>query len=333
MDSIIKQVFDGSMEVIIVDDCSNDNTPGIIEEYKKSHTDIPIRIFYQEKNMKQGAARNRGLSEAKGQYIFFLDGDDLLDKNAFKEMIEATEKEEDLDFVLCDWTYYNRESDESIRFPSKKHGSFMENSLLEGMECERLLEAATYFTVNKLYKKDFLLKNAISYGEGYIYEDYEFYVQVSVHSERIAIINKPLYYVRKNENSTTKTLRDTTLHIDSLLLAVEHTLKKFKPRKDISHYFLYRYIMKKTMSYLRHRSPKGRKKETLGHILELLNKKSTTYPTPQKITPLYNLYFKKRLVQKKKIKIIIIAEWLNKIGLLKPLWKMMKSIKNKFHIN
>ncbi|MEN8262306.1 MAG: glycosyltransferase family 2 protein [Nitrospirota bacterium] len=67
MDSIFKQAVD-DMEVIIVDDCSTDNTVEIVEKY-------PVKVVRMEKNGGPARARNRGVNEARGEIIFFLDSD------------------------------------------------------------------------------------------------------------------------------------------------------------------------------------------------------------------------------------------------------------------
>ncbi|MBQ9991299.1 MAG: glycosyltransferase family 2 protein [Lachnospiraceae bacterium] len=64
-------------ELLLVDDCSEDESRQIICKYKEKHPDERIRLICQEKNQGAAAARNRGLKEAKGRYIAFLDADDV----------------------------------------------------------------------------------------------------------------------------------------------------------------------------------------------------------------------------------------------------------------
>lgn len=74
LNSVFSQTYK-NIEIIIVDDCSTDDTAKIIKEYEKTHSEI---IYYlQEKNMGAGYARNKALELAKGQYVAFLDSDDL----------------------------------------------------------------------------------------------------------------------------------------------------------------------------------------------------------------------------------------------------------------
>lgn len=306
LDSIKKQTFKGIVEIIIIDDCSTDNTLKVAEQYKKNHPELSIRILQQEKNMRQGTARNRGVREAKGKYIFFVDSDDFLHEEALEKMFAKAE-EKQYDFVVCDWIYHF----EKRGLVYVNFDEFMTYNEFFGADCERLLEAVTYFTVNKLYNKQFLLENNIQYGEGYIYEDFEFYMEVAIKANKIAIIHNPLYIVRVNEFSTTKTNRESLIHVQSLEKAVTATLSKFEPRRPESYFYLYKYLFRKSLNYLWDRAPKGYRKKSLKNILQLMNNKKSDYVIPKRgVTPLNKIYFKKKLIQKEKINTILLLDTL-----------------------
>lgn len=74
IESVLAQTYQ-DIEIILVDDCSKDKSAQIIAKYKKSHSEIVY--FLQHKNMGAGAARNKALEIASGQYVAFLDSDDL----------------------------------------------------------------------------------------------------------------------------------------------------------------------------------------------------------------------------------------------------------------
>lgn len=63
-------------EILVVDDCSTDNTRELVLSYVVEHPQV--RLLCQNENHRQGAARNRGLKEAKGDYVTFVDGDDIV---------------------------------------------------------------------------------------------------------------------------------------------------------------------------------------------------------------------------------------------------------------
>lgn len=85
--SILAQSFQ-NFEIIVVDDCSTDNTVDII----KSFGDERIKLFINEKNMGSAYSRNVALEHASGEYIAFLDGDDLWAPNKLEKQLNFMEK-------------------------------------------------------------------------------------------------------------------------------------------------------------------------------------------------------------------------------------------------
>lgn len=323
--SVLNQNFAGSLEIIIVDDCSKDNTVNIIQDFIKKEND-GISLYQLPENKKQGVARNIGLSHAKGKYVMFLDSDDFLDHSALSIMFEKAETY-NCDFVLCDWIQYHE--DKGFVYTNQKE-SFLHRDLLEGPDCETVLETITYFTVNKLYLRQYLLEHDILYGEGYIYEDYEFFVDVAQKAQRIGIINQPLYNVRIHPQSTTKSNRDTMIHVHSFLCAVEATLQKFSPRKHESYYHVHKYILRKCLNYTNERAPKGMKRKVLKKTVQLLNGYKDPYIVPTKITLPNHFYFRKQYVRKQKINHILFIDFLHRNNLLSPLLKVKSKIKKYF---
>ena len=96
VDSILAQSY-SNLELILIDDGSPDKCPEICDRYEKK--DSRVKVIHQ-KNAGQGAARNRGIDIAKGEYIAFADSDDFLNKNMYSVMIEAMERT-DSDLSLC----------------------------------------------------------------------------------------------------------------------------------------------------------------------------------------------------------------------------------------
>lgn len=89
VDSVINQTF-SNWELIIIDDCSSDNTIDILKN--KYSGDSRISFFKTEKNGGSAVARNLGLDKARGKYICFLDSDDFYDENYLESQIEILEK-------------------------------------------------------------------------------------------------------------------------------------------------------------------------------------------------------------------------------------------------
>ena len=89
MESALSQTF-ASIEYLIVDDCGNDGTIKVVERLQKEHPrGKDIRILYNKQNLGVGKTRNIILDEAQGEYLFFLDSDDILEPDAIEKMMRA----------------------------------------------------------------------------------------------------------------------------------------------------------------------------------------------------------------------------------------------------
>ena len=87
IDSILNQTYK-NLEIILVDDGSTDCSSKICDEYAKNDTRI---LVIHKANGGQSEARNIGISESKGEYIFFVDSDDYIEYNAIETMLEIAE--------------------------------------------------------------------------------------------------------------------------------------------------------------------------------------------------------------------------------------------------
>lgn len=107
LESVLKQTFK-DIEIIVVNDGSTDHTEKIALSYQNK-----IKYIAQE-NKGQGAARNRGLSEAKGEYISFLDADDYWDKKFIEECVFFLKNHPNASAVLTAWRKIFDENTEEI---------------------------------------------------------------------------------------------------------------------------------------------------------------------------------------------------------------------------
>ncbi|MFH1601766.1 MAG: glycosyltransferase family 2 protein [Candidatus Shapirobacteria bacterium] len=92
LDSILKSTYK-NYELIIVDDCSTDNTPEILKKYQSFSQ---IKIFRLKKNKGPANARNFGASKTRGQYLFFLDADTETEKSCFDQVVKKFQKDQNI---------------------------------------------------------------------------------------------------------------------------------------------------------------------------------------------------------------------------------------------
>ena len=316
LSSINHQTFEGVINIYLVDDGSCDHTLELAKKYV-FNDHINIQIFENEMNMRQGYSRNRMLDILDDEYVIFLDSDDFLEKTTIRRAIDIFEKK-DYDAIFLDWIYYNEGS-----FKYRMNDKLRLTDELIGENCSDLLSLKVYYTTPAVYKTSFLKAHNIRYGEGYFYEDYEFMVQVAMRANSIYFLHFPLYIVRFNEESTTKSNYNTNVHAKSLHAAIEASLKHLYARNEYSIYHFYRYAFLKTLSYLKHRTPKRFRRKSLRNIIRALSV-NQDYSILNEKSRLLSEVFGKRLIDKQAVNRIALLDYVNTKR------KRVKSTRKKF---
>jgi len=186
LDSVLAQKYP-SLEVIMIDDGSTDNSGEICDEYVKKHHNF--RVIHQE-NGGLSAARNKGISVAKGEYICFIDSDDYILPGYISQLYK-TAQEHKADICVCGYG--------DIIPP--------ELTLIGSEATVRLLtqqENMDNLAWNKLYKRHLFIDYDIRYPEGKINEDNLTTYKLYSHANKVSYLPKSLYFYRERENSITK---------------------------------------------------------------------------------------------------------------------------------
>lgn len=207
LDSCINQTLE-DIEVICVNDGSSDNSLQILENYAKK--DARIKIINQE-NQGISETRNNGFKSASGDYILFLDSDDWLKENAceiaYNQIIENNN-----DFVYFSHLIY---SESTGKYREVSIAKFIEKIKDERQINLKKVKNANYvfnaYVWNKLYKRQWLIKNNICFIEGKGEEDLPYTILVYLNSNSMSYIKKPLYIYRERSNSLTWTVNINNL--------------------------------------------------------------------------------------------------------------------------
>lgn len=247
--SVIEQSYK-NIEIFVVNDGSEDRTELIVKKYQRKYRNIKLLNI---ENNGQGHARNLALKRISGKYVMFLDADDFIEPQTIELSVEILEKEMS-DLVMFDWKYFH---DKGGWYSYNHVSDIYPEKLVEGDDKMKLLKAFAYFTVNKVYRTDFLRKNNINYMEGYIYEDIPFWVSVVIFCKRVSLIYKPFYNVRIGNSSTTNSEFNTDKHAKGFIEAVKISLlyAKNSSYRDQDFYFMYRYFVHKFQIYRKKRIP------------------------------------------------------------------------------
>jgi len=106
IESVLSQTFE-DFEYILVDDCSNDRSLQIMEEYARK--DSRIKILKNKTNLKQAKTRNRAIRESKGKYIANIDSDDLMKKDKLEKQVKFMEKNPNVDICYTGYTVIDKD--------------------------------------------------------------------------------------------------------------------------------------------------------------------------------------------------------------------------------
>lgn len=168
------------MEIIFINDGSTDKSLEMLENYKASSTKRIIVIT--KENGGQASARNLGILMAQGEYIGFLDSDDIIDGQMFLEMYsEASEK--DLDYVECNYKYIQVVDGQGKEL--KNYGDIRRHTYNKELFNNPLVSPW-----NKLYRAAILKEHRIIFPEGVIYEDTSFYAKTIPFLKKIGFVDK-----------------------------------------------------------------------------------------------------------------------------------------------
>ena len=190
--SIIKQTFK-ELEIIIINDGSTDRTEEIIKLFMK---DKRIKLISQE-NKKQGAARNRGLKVATGEYIGYIDSDDWIDLDYFEKLYNSAKKyDADIAIATNIRVGGSKKAKNRLNIDSEKAVS----SLKEKFEiCNHLKNECP---TNKIYRLSMLKENKITWPEGSYCEDKLYVTKAIYYANKIVSVPNIYYYYFRNPKST-----------------------------------------------------------------------------------------------------------------------------------
>lgn len=196
LDSIYKlSLNENEYEVIVIDDCSVDNTVEVVERYAKNRTNITL--LRQPENHRQGAARNRGVNIAKGKYIVYVDSDD----ESAEGVVDALQLAEKHNLDMVAMHFVNIDG----------HGNVMEkeliviNGIFTGVELQTKHPYWGTAPWPYIYKTTFLKQVNYPFVEDVLYEDSDYVTVHLYHAERMMYIVQCAYRVHYNATSTTHT--------------------------------------------------------------------------------------------------------------------------------
>lgn len=219
--SIFQQTYQ-NFEVIVVNDGSTDGTADIL---KKMITLYGNRlVVLNQKNSGQGAARNKGIEVSSGEYIYFFDGDDIIENTLFQKAVNAF-VDSDVDvFFFSGKSFGNKNIDfkqnyNIVKIPNE---SLTSKKMFEYLYVSNQLNVSpTMFVIRKKLLKD----NNISFLENVLHEDNSFVLEVYHYARLVMGSEETLFYRRVRGNSIMTSL-DYDKSMESYLKNIEYVITR-----------------------------------------------------------------------------------------------------------
>lgn len=199
LDSVLSQSL-ADIEVICVEDCSTDGSAAILRRYAAQ--DARIRVLWNGKNGGLSFARNRGLAEARGEYIQFVDSDDLLTPGALACLYE-TAAAQDLDLVKSAFCFYrDGRRDGAQTYPAAlTERVIFGDELLFRFERERLSLWTLHGCWIDLIRREVIERHALRFDEDIYHEDILFSLRLYGAVRRSMCTNRATYLYRQRAQS------------------------------------------------------------------------------------------------------------------------------------
>lgn len=200
LQSILNQTL-REIEVIVVNDGSTDNSLTIVNEIAK--TDDRIQV-YSQKNQGQSVARNLGLKHAKGEYIYFIDSDDLLQCDALKLCYERSEKN-NLDILFFDGDVFYERGQMELSWDYQRTQHFSESIIYNGCELfDKMLDLYAFRASSflLLLKSSYLKKISFNFYPGIIHEDELSTTYLFLEAKSVGCMKETFAHRRIRGNST-----------------------------------------------------------------------------------------------------------------------------------
>lgn len=267
IDSIINQSFGiENMEVLLVDDCSTDNTKNILNEYASEYSSIKP-IFLEKNSGRPSVPRNIGIDKATTDYIMFLDQDDEMDLDCVKKLYDEIVTN-DLDFVKSNYSIKMGEN--TLNYDTGKN-----ERLVIKPRSEDMIFLVSHFIWGSIYNKNFLNKHNIRFPDTQAEDNLFLSKCYNFTNKDIISLNDyySIIYTANNNNSLSHSF--TLKQVKDYETIFEETIDSFMDNNQNKKFIslnIERYIIILIGSLLRSKEDNKTKKEMIQIIKEFLLK-------------------------------------------------------------
>lgn len=188
-------------EIIVVNDGSSDDTLDICKKMQK-RSPVAMEVYHQS-NMGGPSARNKGIALARGEYIIFLDADDLAEKDYVLKLMQAIESKPSIDIACCSYDLLYEDGSFKPRLITNR------NKILSGRDAllSLLTEKLEVWSGSAIYRRSMLIGFKIYFDESIsMGEDIEFRWRAFYHARAVALVPEVLVHYVQHSSSVTRAL-------------------------------------------------------------------------------------------------------------------------------
>lgn len=249
VESIINQTIGfENIELIMVDDCSTDNSYNIAQEYAKKYENC-ISIKNEERSGAAGKPRNEGIKIATGKYLMFSDPDDFFALDAFEKMYNKIE-EKKADFVISNWNYADEDGThwEKPVFDPHRFNEF-KLSIHDYGDSFYIMNSSM---CNKIFNREFVISNGIKCLEYVPGEDTYFSMNAFLNAKNVYYTTDITYFYRQRNQADTMSVSYNCSYkfFKGMNFAYKSLYELFSEKNELN---FYRFVYARNMTYLLYR--------------------------------------------------------------------------------
>lgn len=197
LESVLAQTLT-DLEVIVVDDGSTDNTRNIVADFANKD---PRLMLVEQANQFAGVARNNGMSRASGKYLYFLDADDYIDNTALEELVNAIEQHE-ADIAIAKSEGFDNTTGDTWTIEGALNGIDFDRPVAHADYCNRLFQSFIGWPWDKLFRKEFIDKTALTFQPLRTTNDALFVFCALALADTIVCLDSVLFHHRTNNKNS-----------------------------------------------------------------------------------------------------------------------------------
>lgn len=223
LDSVLAAMDGIQGEILLIDNNSSDDSTKITQRYQKKYPET-VRVL-QCNTPGAAAVRNFGVTKARGEYIWFIDADDYIDKKAIKLLLDEAKKKK-ADLVMMGAT----------RIYEDGHRDYLSAVDAESDDYKSRFVRYGAGPWQFIVRRKWWNEHSFKFREGMIHEDMELISALILHTDKFASVDAPLYFYRQTPNSVLHR-RSWSEHAYDIFPALEGLYERFKAAGADSMYY------------------------------------------------------------------------------------------------